>query len=114
MKNDNPSIPQHVTINELRNINVNHNELFSIEGTINRDKLVNAMKKVQIDENQMSLDIENGDVKNIVLLSTFLANGAGARGTPTIFINEEFFGGYISLEQMKSLLNQLMKEELMQ
>lgn len=28
MKNDNPSIPQHVTINELRNINVNHNELF--------------------------------------------------------------------------------------
>ena len=28
MKNDNPSIPQHITINELRNINVNHNELF--------------------------------------------------------------------------------------
>ena len=57
-----------------------------------------------VSENQMSLDIENGEVKNIVLLSSFLANGAGARGTPTIFVNEEFFGGYISLQQMKNLL----------
>mgnify|MGYP001181215559 FL=1 len=98
-------IAQMVIAANLQNKGIQfHNELFSIEGTINRDKLVNAMKKVQIDENQMSLDIENGDVKNIVLLSTFLANGAGARGTPTIFVNEEFFGGYISLEQMKSLL----------
>ena len=28
MKNDNSSIPQHIKINELRNINVNHNDLF--------------------------------------------------------------------------------------
>ena len=28
MKNDNPSVAQHIKINELRNINVNHNELF--------------------------------------------------------------------------------------
>ena len=44
------------------------------------------------------------EVKNIVLLSSFLSNGAGARGTPTLFINEKFFGGYIPLHQIKSLL----------
>ena len=44
------------------------------------------------------------EVHNIVRLSAFLANGAGARGTPTFFINEEFVVGYISIEKIKSLL----------
>ena len=39
-----------------------------------------------------------------VSLSSFLSNGAGARGTPTLFVNEEFFGGYIPLEQIKNFL----------
>ena len=44
------------------------------------------------------------EVKNIVSLSSFLAKGAGARGTPTLFVNEEFVGGYITTEQINSLL----------
>ena len=45
-------------------------------------------------------------VSNIVNLSAFLANGSGARGTPTFFINEEFVVGYISIDRIKALLNE--------
>ena len=81
-----------------------HNEIFLIEGSINRDKLIQAIKNVEIDETQLEIDMSKDEIKKIVSLSSFLANGAGARGTPTIFVNNEFFGGYVSLQQMESLL----------
>ena len=40
----------------------------------------------------------------MIQLSSFLAGGAGARGTPAIFVNEEFIGGYIPKQQIISLL----------
>ena len=45
------------------------------------------------------------EVTNIVKLSSFLANGSGARGTPTFFVNDEFIVGYVSIERIKALLN---------
>jgi protein-disulfide isomerase len=33
-----------------------------------------------------------------------LAKGSGARGTPAIFINEEFVGGYIPPGKLQGLL----------
>ena len=81
-----------------------HNEIFSIEGSLNQEKLMQAIKKVGINEPKLSIDMGRDEVKNIVALSSFLSNGAGARGTPTLFVNEEFFGGYIPLQQIKSFL----------
>ena len=81
-----------------------HNEIFSIVGSLTKEKLQQAMLKADIDNNKLSTDRIKDEVKNIIDLSSFLANGAGSRGTPTMFVNEEFIGGYISLQQMKSLL----------
>ena len=81
-----------------------HNEIFSIDGSLNQEKLMQAIKKVGINEQKLSIDMGKDEVKNIVSLSSFLSNGAGARGTPTLFVNEEFFGGYIPLEQIKNFL----------
>ena len=81
-----------------------HNEIFSMEGSINKEKLMQAVKKVGINETKLSIDMSKDEVKNIVSLSSFLAKGAGARGTPTLFVNEEFVGGYITTEQINSLL----------
>ena len=49
--------------------------------------------------------MEKDEVDKIIKLSSFLASGAGARGTPSIFINEEFVGGYLSKDRIKALLN---------
>ena len=81
-----------------------HNELFLINGSINQEKLEQVVNKVGLDILKLRIDITKDEVKNIVRLSSFLANGAGARGTPTIFVNDEFVPGYISYQQIKSLL----------
>ena len=81
-----------------------HNELFLIQGSINQEKLEQVVNKVGLDILKLRIDITKDEIKNIVRLSSFLANGAGARGTPTFFINDEFVPGYISSQQIKSLL----------
>ena len=81
-----------------------HNELFLIQGSINQEKLEQVVNKVGLDILKLRIDITKDEIKNIVRLSSFLANGAGARGTPTFFINEEFVPGYVSSQQIKSLL----------
>ena len=81
-----------------------HNALFSIEGNINNQKLKDIVENLDLNAAKLNIDMSKEEVHNIVRLSAFLANGAGARGTPTFFINEEFVVGYISIEKIKSLL----------
>ena len=81
-----------------------HNALFSIEGNINNQKLKDIVENLNLNSAKLNIDMSKEEVHNIVRLSAFLANGAGARGTPTFFINEEFVVGYISIDKIKSLL----------
>jgi protein-disulfide isomerase len=48
--------------------------------------------------------MDKDEVKNIIKLSSFLANASGARGTPALFINDEFYGGYLSTAKIEALL----------
>tara|TARA_B110000014_G_C19967423_1_gene500759 strand:- start:244 stop:879 length:636 start_codon:yes stop_codon:yes gene_type:complete len=81
-----------------------HHSLFSLEGSITAEKLQQAIKEIGLNEVKLKIDMERDEVKKIIKLSSFLASGAGARGTPAIFINEEFIGGYLSQERIKGLL----------
>ena len=81
-----------------------HNALFGIEGNLNNDKLKQIVEKLEINSAKLNIDMSKEEVKNIVAISSFVANGTGARGTPTFFINEEFVVGYISIDKIKSLL----------
>ena len=81
-----------------------HNALFGVEGNLNNAKLKQIIEEVEINNAKLNIDMSKDEVRNIVNLSSFLANGSGARGTPTFFVNEELVVGYISLERMKALL----------
>jgi len=81
-----------------------HNELFAIKGSLNQKKLNEIIEKIEINKIKFNIDFSKDETKNIVKLSAFLANGAGARGTPTLFINEEFIGGYIPVQKIENLL----------
>ena len=81
-----------------------HNALFKIEGSLNNAKLQQIIEDLEINSAKLNIDISKEEVKNIVSLSSFMASGSGARGTPTFFINEELVVGYISIEKIKSLL----------
>jgi len=81
-----------------------HHKIFTIQGSITSEKLTNSIKDSGINEIKLKIDIERDEIEKIIQLSSFLASGSGARGTPSIFINEEFFGGYISKERIQGLL----------
>ena len=82
-----------------------HHALFSLEGSITSDKLQKAIKDSGVNEVKLKIDMEKDKIQKIIKLSSFLASGAGARGTPSIFINEKFIGGYLSPDRIKALLN---------
>ena len=81
-----------------------HNALFQVEGNLNNAKLKQIIEDLEINNAKLNIDMSKDEVRNIVSLSSFLANGSGARGTPTFFVNEELVVGYISIERMKALL----------
>ena len=81
-----------------------HNSLFQVEGNLNNAKLKQIIEDLEINNAKLNIDMSKDEVRNIVSLSSFLANGSGARGTPTFFVNEELVVGYISIERMKALL----------
>mgnify|MGYP001236650891 FL=1 len=81
-----------------------HNALFGVEGNLNNAKLKQIIEELKINNAKLNIDMSKDEVRNIVNLSSFLANGSGARGTPTFFVNEELIVGYISIDRMKALL----------
>ena len=81
-----------------------HNALFEVEGNLNNEKLKQIIENLELNDAKLNIDITKDEINNIVKLSSFLANGSGARGTPTFFVNEEFVVGYISIDRIKALL----------
>ena len=81
-----------------------HHELFSMEGSITQKKLDSVIDKVDINRTKLMIDVGKEEVNNVIELTSFLALGSGSRGTPGIFINEDFIGGYIPLEKVRSML----------
>ena len=82
-----------------------HHSLFSIQGSITAEKLQESILESGLDEVKLKIDMESDKVNKIIKLSSFLASASGARGTPSIFINEEFYGGYLTSEKIDNLLN---------
>ena len=81
-----------------------HNALFEVEGNLNSAKLQQIVEDLEMNSAKLNIDMSKDEVKNIVSISSFMASGSGARGTPTFFINEEFVVRYISMDRIKSLL----------
>ena len=81
-----------------------HNQLFSMQGSITKKKLDDVIDKINLNKTKLMIDIGKEDVDNLIQLSSFLAKGSGSRGTPAIFINEVFVGGYIPLGKLQGML----------
>ena len=81
-----------------------HNAIFSSSGSLTGEKLQQAIKDSGINEVRLKIDMDKNEVEKIIQLSSFLAGGVGARGTPSLFINENFSPGYVPKNRIISLL----------
>ena len=81
-----------------------HHGLFSVKGSLTQQKLDQIIIDSEINKTKLMIDMGKDEIDNTVKLSSFLAMGSGARGTPALFINEEFVGGYLPLEKLENML----------
>ena len=81
-----------------------HDAIFSIEGSITSEKLESAIIEAGLNATQLRDDMNRNDVEKMIKLSSFLAGGSGARGTPSMFINNIFSPGYLSTGQIEGML----------
>ena len=81
-----------------------HHGLFTVKGSLTQQKPDQIIIDTQINKTKLMIDMGKDEIDNTVQLSSFLAMGSGARGTPALFINEEFVGGYLPLEKLESML----------
>ena len=63
-----------------------------------------AIKEVGLNAAQLRDDMSRNDVEKMIKLTSFLAGGSGARGTPSMFINDIFSPGYLSRGQIEGML----------
>ena len=69
-----------------------------------QEKLDKLIKDLDINVTKLRIDMGKDETKNIVKLSSFIAMGSGSRGTPALFFNEEFLGGYVPVNQLERFL----------
>ena len=81
-----------------------HNAIFSIEGSLTQEKLVRIIEEIEINEVILQIDTNKPEVDKIIQLTSFLAGGIGARGTPTVFVNENYSPGYVSKAKIIGML----------
>ena len=81
-----------------------HHAILSISGSITQEKLSQAIKESGVNSIKLKIDSSKDETEKIIILSSFLAGGIGARGTPSIFVNEIFTPGYISKQQIINML----------
>ena len=81
-----------------------HHAIFSSQGSLTSEKLEQAIIDSGVNENKLRIDMGKDKTEKILHLSSFLAGGVGARGTPAIFINENFTPGYIPKNRIIGLL----------
>ncbi len=67
-------------------------------------KLEKAILDSGVNQIKLKIDMEKGEIEKILHLSSFLAGGVGARGTPALFINENFSPGYIPKNRIINML----------
>ena len=82
-----------------------HHAIFSIPGSLTQEKLEQAIVDSGVNEVKLKIDMGKDKTEKILNLSSFLAGGVGARGTPSIFVNEIFRPGYLSKQQIIGMLN---------
>ena len=81
-----------------------HHAIFTMQGSITQEKLDEAIRKAEINIPNLKIDMGRNEINKIIQLSSFLAGGVGARGTPSLFINEFFSPGYINKNQIINML----------
>ena len=81
-----------------------HHALFTKKGAITVEKIGNILQELNIDTELMREDLKRTEIDESLKLTSFIANSIGARGTPAVFINDNFNPGYVPKKTIEKIL----------
>ncbi len=87
-----------------------HDALYSQQGSLTRDSIIAAAREIGLDMERFQKDVDSTEIRETIIRDVQDGDQAGVQGTPTIFINGQRFNGPVSLQALKPVLDQQLKQ----
>ncbi|MBD42145.1 MAG: hypothetical protein CMI92_01685 [Pelagibacteraceae bacterium] len=81
-----------------------HNAILTQKGSITEEKVSKIIEELEIDTKKIKEDLNRTEIEDSLHLTSFIAQAIGVRGTPAVFINNEFNPGYVPKDIVEKLL----------
>lgn len=87
-----------------------HDAMFAHHDDLNRDTFIKLAKDMGLDVARFEKDLDSEETKRAVEKDVEDGDKAGVQGTPTIFINGQRYNGAISLQYLKPIFDEAIKQ----
>ncbi|MBU0799483.1 MAG: DsbA family protein, partial [Alphaproteobacteria bacterium] len=84
-----------------------HQKLMDGGVAINEDNMVKVATDLGLDVEQMKKDVTDPKINEAIATNIKISQELGIRGTPAFVINDRLIGGYIELEEMKKVIEEI-------
>ncbi|USG59489.1 DsbA family protein [Sneathiella marina] len=81
-----------------------HTALMAVRGGLTKDRILNIASDVGLDVQKLEEDMQGEAVQNIIRKNYSLAQQLGVNGTPAFVIEDTFYPGAATAEQMEKLI----------
>lgn len=87
-----------------------HRDLMNYTGPTDENALLNIAKAAGISEEQYSKALKSSNIEEILEDNKKIARAIGILGSPAYLINEEYYPGALSFEEIKEIIERLSSE----
>jgi protein-disulfide isomerase len=88
-----------------------YQEMLSSKSGVSEASLSSAAEKVGLDMDKLKKDIDDPKIKETIANNLKAAQDMGIRGTPGFIINGRVIGGYLELDGMKQVIEEVRKNK---
>ena len=81
-----------------------HHALLSTKGSLTDEKVEKIINDVKLDSEKIREDLKRAEIQEVLNITSFIGSGIGARGTPAVFINNNFNPGYVPKATIEKIL----------
>jgi len=88
-----------------------HDALMAHNGGINAGFLARTSRQLGLDHEAIAVEMENPEITAQININRALAQQLQIQGTPSFIMGENFVRGFVELDQMRAIVNQIRAEQ---
>ena len=86
-----------------------HRALFELPRPVGRDDLVELATRLGLDARRFATQLDDGDTEVEIARQHQVCTVAGARGTPTLFVNGDIVQGERSIDELSAIVDEMLE-----